>query len=203
MQLSRFATNIKIDEDDYMLYSLKTRQYYPYKKEAQEQLEKLLDELNKGEYTLEEIQCIEKLMKKGKYIDWNILKRSMDHELSEEEKNTFENWYASHESHRNYYERMISEWNRETLRERNLSRILSKYDSLLQTRERCHLQVIRRRILYWSVAAVLFIGFGVAWIIEGFQSKVISPIPFTAIVPGQSKAYLSLYDGTNICLDEI
>ena len=51
-------------------------------------------------------------MKKGKYIDWNILKRSMDHELSEEEKNTFENWYASHESHRNYYERMISEWNR-------------------------------------------------------------------------------------------
>ena len=103
-------------------------------------------------------------MKKGKYIDWNILKRSMDHELSEEEKNTFENWYASHESHRNYYERMISEWNRETLRERNLSRILSKYDSLLQTRERCHLQVIRRRILYWSVAAVLFIGFGVAWI---------------------------------------
>ena len=50
-------------------------------------------------------------MKKGKYIDWNILKRSMDHELSEEEKNTFENWYASHESHRNYYERMISEWN--------------------------------------------------------------------------------------------
>lgn len=25
-------------------------------------------------------------MKKGKYIDWNILKRSMDHELSEEEK---------------------------------------------------------------------------------------------------------------------
>lgn len=55
MQLSRFATNIKIDEDDYMLYSLKTRQYYPYKKEAQEQLEKLLDELNKGEYTLEEI----------------------------------------------------------------------------------------------------------------------------------------------------
>lgn len=53
MQLSRFATNIKIDEDDYMLYSLKTRQYYPYKKEAQEQLEKLLDELNKGEYTLE------------------------------------------------------------------------------------------------------------------------------------------------------
>ena len=29
MQLSRFATNIKIDEDDYMLYSLKTRQYGP------------------------------------------------------------------------------------------------------------------------------------------------------------------------------
>ena len=25
-------------------------------------------------------------MKKGKYIDWNILKRSMDHELSEEKK---------------------------------------------------------------------------------------------------------------------
>ena len=68
---TRFATNIKIDEDDYMLYSLKTRQYYPYKKEAQEQLEKLLDELNKGEYTLEEIQCIEKLMKKGILISDN------------------------------------------------------------------------------------------------------------------------------------
>ena len=25
MQLSRFATNIKIDEDDYMLYSLKNQ----------------------------------------------------------------------------------------------------------------------------------------------------------------------------------
>ena len=39
MQLSRFATNIKIDEDDYMLYSLKTRQYYPYKKEAHKSIQ--------------------------------------------------------------------------------------------------------------------------------------------------------------------
>ena len=39
-----------------------------------------------GKSRRRKIQCIEKLMKKGKYIDWNILKRSMDHELSEEEK---------------------------------------------------------------------------------------------------------------------
>lgn len=32
MQLSRFATNIKIDEDDYMLYSLKPDNIIPIKK---------------------------------------------------------------------------------------------------------------------------------------------------------------------------
>ena len=71
MQLSRFATTIKIDEDNYMLYSLKTRQYYSYKKEEQKQLEKLLHELDKGRYTLEEIQCIEKLMHNGILISDN------------------------------------------------------------------------------------------------------------------------------------
>lgn len=141
-------------------------------------------------------------MKKETYIDWDILLRRMNEGLSEEEERNFEAWYRSDEKHRAYYERVVSEWNHETLPERDLSRILSKYDSLIQSRKILRRSVIRRKILRWSVAAVLLIGAGTLWLMQEFQPTDLPLTTFTKIVPGQSKAYLVMYDGTSIRLDK-
>ena len=59
-------------------------------------------------------------MKKNKYINWDLLVRHMSGELSKEEEIVFKNWIKVDEKHRKYYERMVEEWNRETLYERDL-----------------------------------------------------------------------------------
>ena len=51
-----------------------------------------------------------KYMKQDEYIDWNLLMRGMNGELSEEEKASFEEWMTDWK-HREYYERMVAEWN--------------------------------------------------------------------------------------------
>lgn len=61
-------------------------------------------------------------MKKNKYINWDLLVRHMSGELSKEEEIVFKNWIKVDEKHRKYYERMVEEWNRETLYERDLPR---------------------------------------------------------------------------------
>lgn len=69
MRLSKFVMSIEIEENSYILYSLKTRQYYLYKKEERKMLQELIRNINKGEYTLEEIECIKQLLRKGILIN--------------------------------------------------------------------------------------------------------------------------------------
>ena len=71
----------------------------------------------------------------------------MSGELSKEEEIVFKNWIKVDEKHRKYYERMVEEWNRETLYERDLPRILSNFDLLLETQRKKRKLVIRKRAI--------------------------------------------------------
>ena len=141
-------------------------------------------------------------MKKNKYINWDLLVRHMSGELSKEEEIVFKNWIKVDEKHRKYYERMVEEWNRETLYERDLPRILSNFDLLLETQRKKRKLVIRKRVISWSVAAALIIGFGTLLLLNRQQSEMLTVASSVVITPGESKAYLVMYDGTNIQLDK-
>ena len=106
------------------------------------------------------------------------------------------------EKHRKYYERIVEEWNRETLSERDLPRILSNFDLLLETQRKKRKLVIRKRVISWSVAAALIIGFGTLLLLSRQQSEMLTVAFSVVITPGESKAYLVMYDGTNIQLDK-
>lgn len=141
-------------------------------------------------------------MKKNKYINWDLLVRHMSGELSKEEEIVFKNWIKVDEKHRKYYERMVEEWNRETLYERDLPRILSNFELLLETQRKKRKLVIRKRVISWSVAAALMIGFGTLLLLNRQQSEMLTVASSVVITPGESKAYLVMYDGTNIQLDK-
>ena len=141
-------------------------------------------------------------MEKNKYINWDLLVRHMSGELSKEEEIVFKNWIKVDEKHRKYYERMVEEWNRETLYERDLPRILSNFDLLLETQRKKRKLVIRKRVISWSVAAALIIGFGTLLLLSRQQSEMLTVASSVVITPGESKAYLVMYDGTNIQLDK-
>lgn len=70
MQLSKFVVNVE-NEENYMLYSLKTRKYFIYEKKEQKKLQMLIKNLNKGEYTLQDIDCLKQLLHKGILINDN------------------------------------------------------------------------------------------------------------------------------------
>lgn len=140
-------------------------------------------------------------MKENKYIDWNLLVRHMNGELSEEEKNLLETWIESDSKHKQYYERMIAEWNSDKLPERDLPRILSNFDSLLREQKNRRLQIRRRKIQSWSVAATLLFAIGSIALLYQNRHANTPETPVVSIIPGQSKAFLVLHDGTNISLD--
>lgn len=140
-------------------------------------------------------------MKEDEYIDWNLLTRHINGELSEEEENTFNSWITSNDEHQKYYERMVSEWTSETLHDRDLSRILSKFDTTLQIQKKRQKLIIRKRITQWSVAAALLVSFGTLLLVNRHQQDDV-PTILQTISPGQSKAYLVMHDGTNIHLNQ-
>ncbi|MFR4037312.1 MAG: hypothetical protein ACLTZT_05675 [Butyricimonas faecalis] len=93
------------------------------------------------------------------YIDWKLLVRRMNGELSKEEEQKFLTWLAKDTRRKAYYERMVAEWNSDTVRESDMSRELAKLDQFLcLQRKKGHQVMLRRRWLKWSVAAVLLVG---------------------------------------------
>ena len=65
------------------------------------------------------------------YIDWKLLVRRMNGELSKEEEQKFLTWLAKDTRRKAYYERMVAEWNSDTVRESDMSRELAKLDQFL------------------------------------------------------------------------
>lgn len=98
-------------------------------------------------------------MKQDEYIDWSILVRGMSGELSEEEKVLFDRWMADRK-HREYYERMVAEWNEDVVHETNMPGVMSRLDSMLKKQKRQRRLTLRRKWLGWSAAAVLLLGIG-------------------------------------------
>lgn len=65
MKLSKYVTEIEIDETNNMLYSTLSRKYYVYNKVASEQIKVFIEDINKGEYTEKEIEIFRKLLSAG------------------------------------------------------------------------------------------------------------------------------------------
>lgn len=72
MKLSRYSTEVLVNNGKYLLYNTFSRNYYEYALEQREELQKLLKTLNKSEYTLNEIQLIKELMQKEIIVDDDI-----------------------------------------------------------------------------------------------------------------------------------
>lgn len=73
MKLSRYNTEIKINNQQYIIYNTLSRCYQLYTNKEKESLKKLLSELNKkNECTLEEISLLRELAQKGIIVDDKI-----------------------------------------------------------------------------------------------------------------------------------
>lgn len=73
MKLSRYNTEVKINNQQYIIYNTLSRCYQLYTDEEKAPLKKLLGELNtKNEYTLEEISLLRQLAQKGIIVDDKI-----------------------------------------------------------------------------------------------------------------------------------
>ena len=142
-------------------------------------------------------------MRPDEYIDWKLLMRRMNEGLSEKEEQEFLAWLDKDVKRREYYERMVAEWNNDVVCECDMSKALEKLDMFLdQQKMKRHRPVLRRRLLKWSVAAILVIGLVSIFLLQREQSEIPKRIPVAAITPGGNKAVLVLHDGTRVNLDK-
>lgn len=137
------------------------------------------------------------------YIDWKLLVCRMNGELSKEEEQKFLTWLAKDTRRKAYYERMVAEWNSDTIRESDMSRELAKLDQFLYLqRKKGHQVMLRRRWLKWSVAAVLLVGLiSSVYMLQRTRVEILEKTSVAVITPGKSKAILILSDGTSVNLD--
>lgn len=64
MKVSRFTTEIDIDENTYMLYNTASRQYYLYERENRENIRLLLKNINAGKYEEHELKQVSEFIRK-------------------------------------------------------------------------------------------------------------------------------------------
>lgn len=69
MKVSDFVVEQSIGDGEYILYSTITRKYFKYCDNNQEYIKRLLNNLNKDNYSLEEVSIIKNLYSKGIIID--------------------------------------------------------------------------------------------------------------------------------------
>lgn len=71
MKISKYIADIKVDEKRSMLYSTLSRQYYVYLNEEKNKLTEFLKDINKGQYTKEEMLLFKELLDKKIIISKN------------------------------------------------------------------------------------------------------------------------------------
>lgn len=65
MKVSRFTTEIEIDDTKKMLYNTVSRKYHVFPRSKQQNMKKFLLDINKGNYTQSEIELFKELLNKG------------------------------------------------------------------------------------------------------------------------------------------
>ena len=144
-------------------------------------------------------------MEHNEYIDWKLLVRRMNGELSKEEEQKFLMWFAKDPRRKEYYERMVAEWNSDIIHESDMPKGLAKLDQFLYLqRKKKHRVMLRRRWLKWSVAAVLLVGLiNSVYMLRRMRVEIPENTSIAVITPGESKAILISPDGTNVNLDRV
>lgn len=138
-------------------------------------------------------------------IDYDILIKRICEQLSDEEENTFQKWYTANAEHKAYYESMVREWNNPTMPNCEEKLLLQKYkkvEMIINSSEKT-----RRvpQIIRWSIAAIFTIAICtyVYTLTRNNQEIRITTDEPQEILPGSSKAYLTLDNGTCMELDNI
>lgn len=67
MKLSKYTTDIVIDEEKSMIYNTLSRQYYLYIRQDKKKIWGFLNNINKGSYTQEEIELFKILLEKNNF----------------------------------------------------------------------------------------------------------------------------------------
>jgi hypothetical protein len=70
-------------------------------------------------------------IKDDNLINWDLLMRHMQDSISEEEEKRFNEWLSEDTKHEAYYKKMVTEWLNDSLYERNLPRLVSNFDALI------------------------------------------------------------------------
>ena len=72
MKVSNYVISQRVCDNNRILYNLATRKYYAYKNEEHNYIKELMQNLNKKDFTLEEMEIIKSLYSKGILVDENL-----------------------------------------------------------------------------------------------------------------------------------
>lgn len=97
-------------------------------------------------------------MEKEQHIDWRLLMRYMESELSAEEMKQVEEWLQADRKHQAYYDRMVQVWKNDTPYQTDLPKVFQQFEDFVAKQKRTK---TRKFVIYGSIAASLILAIGI------------------------------------------
>lgn len=141
--------------------------------------------------------------KENIHIDWDVISKSFQGELSGEEREMLESWLAASSRHRDFYRQALKGGETDAIVGMNKGILAAKKNELMQRARAMKGEVKPRRSLkfVWYAAAVILplaIAVGMWMNMEGRNEGVIVA---QRVQPGSGRAVLELHDGRTYFLD--
>ena len=141
-------------------------------------------------------------MHEDNFIEWSILIGKLRGTLSSEEEQEFQAWWDASIRHRKYFERLGKLWNlgEECEFRVDVEAMIRDFDRHVEKRKRIS---IRRRWIQVAamVIPLIILGTVVYWN-RGTKSEELVAVN-TLLMPGESRAKLTLSDGRELLLDKM
>lgn len=140
-------------------------------------------------------------MKKRDTLDWDVIRRKIEGELTDTEQKALEDWARKDRRRVKFLESAGKYYAKDFLPEVGEQQMDHAWERFRISRQNKH-RILDRHILRWSVAALVMIALGSGvWLYQGRQ-----PVPTTGemispILPGKSKASLVLSTGKIVELE--
>lgn len=136
-------------------------------------------------------------MEKQRHIDWRLLMRYMESELSTEETKQVEEWLQADRKHQAYYDRMVQAWKNDTPYQTDIPKVFQQFENFVDKQRRTR---IRKYAIYGSIAASLILAIGISLLFWQGPADITYPMASHYPHPGTQKAILILENGQNINL---